>query len=370
MELNEQKDMNQDSNATSNKGKVSKENIFTNFLDFILKKKPWVGTIIMFVISIIVNAVSATSSSGISFFRLLSITFFVTLIIFVCLSPFLFMPLVKDLRRFIIDEDIEKKNLELSEELRGLRDNFQDLSVKFNESIGQNENYFERVISPHIDDCSKIDNLVRRSQMIKNVSDYYQHLTKARENVKDKEVFLTSFSTKPYKIDNENRNIYYSTDIEFIKRIECNVYRIVTVHTPEKLSFLKRLVDNAKQSESENYFLAYLDIKKFSDETIDILPGIVGMDIIENEVIIMDYRFARALRRNDNFNSPLYMESEKIADMCRAYYNKIWEDISDETPISKRRYQGYVLYNGTTRKVHDDMDNIWKKIESNISIKK
>jgi len=75
------------------------------------------------------------------------------------------------------------------------------------------------------------------------------------------------------------------------------------------------------------------------------------------------------LRKNDRFESPLYIESEKIADICRKYYEKVWNDIINETSVSTRRYKGYVLYNGPTRKVHDDIDNIWKEIESKIPVK-
>jgi len=359
MEHKEQKNMNKD----------NRRKILTNLLNYVFKEKIWVGSIVIFIISIIVNAVSATTDSKISFPMLLFISFFVTLIVFAFLSPILIIPFVRSLRRFIIDEEVEEKNLELSKKLSELTRHLQISSGKLDKSIDQNDYYFKEVIIPHIDDCSRIDNLVRRSYMINDIDMYYQKLIEARQKINSRDVYLTNFSTGYYQSNNENRNKYYSTDFNFIKNISCKVFRIVTVHSPEKLLFLRELFKDAIKSESLKYHLAYLDIEEFSNENDDILPGIVGMDIIGNEVIIMDFRYARALRKNDGFENPLYIESEEIAHLCREYYKMIWNDISNETPTSKRRYQGYVLYNGATRKVHDDMDNIWKKIESRIPVK-
>jgi len=358
MERNEQKKMDN----------ARKENGFTNLLNYIFRKKPWVGNIAVFLVIIVANAYSATIGGSISFFNLLCITFFVTLFVYAFLAPVLAIPYVKGLRGLVIDEDIEKKNMELSEKLCTITNNLQESTAICHESIGKNEKYFDMSIK-HMGDCRKINNIVRKSYMIKNVDEYYQHLKKARENADGKDVYLTHFSTKHYIIDNKNRDEYYSTNIDFIKHTRCDVYRIVTVHTQEKLEFLQKLVNDAKKSEAANYYLAYLNIERFSDENGDMLPGIVGMDIIENEVIIMDFRYARALKKNDIFENPLYIESEEIADMCRAYYKEIWDEISEETPASRRRYKGYVLYNGALRKPHEDIDTIWKEIESKIPVK-
>jgi hypothetical protein len=359
MEQNEQKDID----------KVKKENILTIFFNFIFRKKPWVGTIAVFFITIIANAIAEKSGSSISLFRLLIITFFVTLTIFVCLSPVLIIHLVKSLRRVIGDEENAEKNAKLYDDLRGAANSLKLSTEKLDESIKKNEYYLEKVIRPHFDDCPRIENLVRRSHLINDVDEYYQHLKKARENADEKDVFLTNFLTKPYVIDNKYREEYYSTNIDFVKYAKCNVYRIVTVHSQEKLKFLKKLVEEAKESNSVKYNLAYLDIEKFSDETGDTLPGIVGMDIIEDKVIFMDFRYARALRKNDRFESPLYIESEGIADICRKYYGMVWNEIIDETSVSRNRHKGYLLYNGSTRTVHKDIDKIWKEIEDKIQVK-
>jgi hypothetical protein len=219
----------------------------------------------------------------------------------------------------------------------------------------------------HINDCPRIDNLVKKSCLIENIDEYYQHLTNARKRANKKDVYFTSFSTRPYKADNESRREFYKNDIDFIKDKECEVYRLVTVHSHEKLLFLKELVADAVNSKSLKYYLAYLNIKEFSD---DKLPEIVGMDIIGNEVIIADFRYARALRENA-FEEPIYIESEEIADKFRRYYEKIWDDIkksSDEnnTPAARRRYKGYILYDGLNRRVHENIENIWKEIEEKI----
>jgi len=139
----------------------SKVNIFTVFLNYIFKKNSWVGSIAIFIISIIVNAFFATSSGYISFLRLLLITFFVTLTIFICLSPVLIMHLIKSLRRFVVDEEIERRNNELSEELRDLASNLKSSTGKLNKSIEQNKDYFEKAIT-HMDCCPGINRLVRQ----------------------------------------------------------------------------------------------------------------------------------------------------------------------------------------------------------------
>jgi len=365
MEDNEQKKMYNRSDTKNNKNIISKENIFTNFINYLFKEKPWAGSIAVFIITIIINAISANLGGNISFFKLLIITFLVTIILFVCLSPVLVMHLVKNLQHFIIDKETEEKNIKLFDIIRESANSLKLLTGKLDKLIERNKDYFDKSIN-HMDSCPGIDNLVRRSHMINNVDEYYQHLIKLRENTDEKDVYLTNFSTKPYVIDNKNRDEFYSTNNDFIKRAKCNVYRIVTVHSKEKLLFLKKLLEDAKESDSVKYHLAYLDIKRFSDETGDKLPGIVGMDIIENKIIIMDFKYARALRKNDGFEKPLYIESEEIADKCRMYYKAIWDDISNEVSASKRRYQGYILYNGTSRKVHEDIDNIWTKIENKI----
>jgi len=362
MEQKQQQDIDNVSDTTTNENIVNNENIFTIFLNYLFKEKPWVGSIAVFIITIILNAVSGTLGGNVSLLRLVIITFLVTIILFICLSPVLVMHLVKNLRHLIINDE--------NENIKNIRESANSLKLsteKLDISIEQNKDYFEKAIN-HMDNCPGIDNLVKKSHMINNVDEYYQHLTRARENADKKDVILTNFSTKPYEIGNQNRNKYYSTNNSFINRTKCNVYRIVTVHTSEKLSFLKELINDAKKSKSQNYYLAYLDIEKFSDDNGDTLPGIIGIDIIENEVIIMDFSYARALRKNGVFIKPLYIESEKIAEICRDYYKKIWEDLSGVTPESRRRYQGHILYNGPTGEVIEDIDNILAKIEYNISV--
>jgi hypothetical protein len=369
MKINEKKNVDKGSDETNIKAKKNIQFGERFILVFNEHKGKIIiiGNVTLFIISILIGS---NPSKNIPFLLQIRTIIIISLVIFICLSPVLILSTLKCLRRFIVDEEIEEKNIELSEELHKLASNLNMSTEKLEKSINQNEHYFEKVITPHIDDCSKVDNLVKKSYMINDIDMYYEKLIEARQKVNNKNVYLTSFSTMPYNDDNENRNRYYSTDFEFIKHISCKVFRIVTVHSSEKLLFLRELFEDAIKSGSLKYHLAYLNIEEFSDKTGDILPGIVGMDIIGNEVIIMDFRYARALRKNKGFENPLYIESEEIAFFCRNYYEKIWDDISDETPVFKRRYQGYVLYNGAARKkVHDDMDNIWKKIESNIPVK-
>lgn len=376
MGCNEQKSVNQSNDVTNDETQktiITKNNLFTAFFNFLFKKKPWVGSIIVFLITIVANAISFYSGSNISAFSLFIITISVTIIVFLCLSPVLIMHLVKNLRRFIIDNEIEAKNIELSKELNKLTNNLLTSTEKLDKSIVQNNNYFEKIIIPHIDDCSRINNLVKKSYMIKNITDYYKHLTVARKNANDKDVYLTSFSTRPYEIDNKERKDYYLNDFKFIEDKNCQVYRIVTVHSSEKLSFLKKLIDDARTNKSAKYHLAYLDIEEFSDETGDKLPGIVGMQIIGDGVTLMDFRYARALRKDD-FKETLYIESAEIANQFRYYYKDIWSDINisnDKNNISASnpKYKGYILYNGIHQSVHKNMESILKEIKSKIPVR-
>jgi len=157
--------------------KVKKENIFTKFINYIFKEKPWVGSIAVFFITIVANIISAISGDSISYLKLLAITLLVTLIIFICLSPVLIMHLVKGLRHIIVDEEIVEKNVNLSDNLYKLIDILQKSNERFDESINRNEKYIKSTVN-HMDDFWKINNIVKKSYMISDVDEYYQHLKK------------------------------------------------------------------------------------------------------------------------------------------------------------------------------------------------
>jgi hypothetical protein len=337
--------------------------IFNHFFNLHKNKIITIGNIALFFISIFVGSFSG---DGIPLLLRVRTAVIIALVVFACLSPIFIMHTVKGLRGFITDKESEDEKTKLIEKLGELSNKFETASARLDKSIGQNEDYFKVAIS-HIDNCPSANNIIRKSYMINDISEYYQHLTNARMKANNKNIYVSNFSTKPYESDNKAREEYFKNDIDFIRDNECHVYRIVTVHSYEKLLFLKELFDDAVNSKSDKYSLAYLDIEKFSD---DKLPDIVGMDIIGNEVIMMDFKYARALREY-GYNEPLYIESEELADIFREYYEKIWTDISissnkDENTTNKRnrRYKGYILYNGLLGCIHKDIDEIWKELES------
>ena len=328
-----------------------------------------IASFVLFLLSIFTNF----HSDKISFGTNVGTAVIIVFIIYVILAPGLTMHMKKGLRRFIIDEKIEEINLKLSENICNSTNNLQKITKKLDDFIDQNENHINE-IKTHIDECPRVtrDNFVSKSYMINDIAEYYKHLTKARQKANNGKVYLTSFSTRLYATDNKERNDYYLNDFELIKNKECQVYRIVTIHSGEKLLYLRGLFDDAVKHKSEKYNLAYLDIEEFSDGTNNKLPDIVGMQIIGDEVFIMDFRYARALTRI-GFKKLLYMESKETTDMCREYYEMIWKEISvsneSDTDKSYHRYKGYILYDGTTQSVHKNIDAIWKEIESKILVK-
>jgi hypothetical protein len=376
MERNEQEGMDNESvetNAESQKNTQSKKNNSKEMFNTFLRNNTGVlftiASLVLFFLSLVTNF----HSDKMSFSTSLGTAVIILFIIFAISAPVFIMYNIKGLRRFIIDEKIEDKNFILSENISNSTNNLQKLTKKLDDFIDHDENHIKK-IRTHIDECPRItrDNFVSKSYMINEIAEYYKHLTKARQKADNGKVYLTSFSTRIYATDNKERNDYYLNDFELIKNKECQVYRIVTVHSSEKLIYLRELFDDAVKHKSEKYNLAYLDIEEFSDGTNNKLPDIVGMQIIGDEIFIMDFRYARALTRI-GFKKLLYMESKETADMCREYYEMIWKEISvsneSDTDKSYHRYKGYILYDGTTQSVHKNIDVIWEEIENKILAK-
>jgi len=362
-----------ETNIESQKNTKSKENNSKEMFNTFLKNNTGVfftiASLVLFFLSLVTNF----HSDKISFGTSLGTAIIILLIIYAIYAPVYIIHNIKGLRRFIIDEKTEENNLKLSVNIYNSTNNLQKLTNKLDDFIDKNENHINK-IKTHIDECPRVtrDNFVSKSYMINDSTTYYKHLTKARQKADNGKIYLTSFSTRIYATENKERNDYYLNDFELIKSKECQVYRIVTVHSSEKLIYLRGLFDDAIKHKSEKYNLAYLDIEEFSDGNNNKLPDIVGMQIIGDEVFIMDFRYARALTII-GFKKTLYMESKETADMCREYYELIWKEISvsneSDTDKSYHRYKGYILYDGITQSVHKNIDAVWEEIESKIPVK-
>jgi len=167
MKRDEKKNMDKGSNLTNNE--TSEKPKFLEMLNsFFNMHKTLIitlGNIALFFISIFIGSYSGSDIPLLIRVRTVVI---IALVIFACLSPVLIMHTIKCLRRFFIDETIEEKNLKLFENLSELKNSLQSIIAKFDITIDHNENYFRKVIT-HINDCPRVNNIVRKSYMIDTI---------------------------------------------------------------------------------------------------------------------------------------------------------------------------------------------------------
>lgn len=267
--------------------------------------------------------------------------------------PFYCIYMIKRLRNYIIDKNIVEQINKTHDENTKTMDKLSDLTAQLHSCIKSSEK-----LSEHIDICPRIveHNIVEKSYIIQNVSDYYKLLKEARQRAVSGTVRLMDFSTMPHNHDlhekNNERSDYYLNEVEFWKsHKDVQIYRIVTIHSVKKLINTRTLIENLEKSKLDNFHLACLDIDNFSNSR---LHEVVGMQLINDEVILMDFRYARANSTN-GFNKPLYIKSKETSDFFSNYYKFLWNEIANNN-------RGWILYNGETG-VHSDFDYIFKSIE-------
>jgi len=256
----------------------------------------------------------------------------------------------------VINYRIYKRN-KLSIELNGLAGNLKD-------SIHSCEN-----LSTSIKSLPQIGDIIQRSYQLNSIKSFYKHLNKARNRIQESEdkniiIRLTNYAdTISEEKDAKN---YFENEIKFCNdKSSVQVFKIVSIHTAKKFRQCKKLVDDAIASKLQNFHLAYLNIKEFDNNN---LPKIIGVQIIEDEVILMDPSFAR-IDLGNNDKNPLFIKSSKIAEIYFNYHDQLWSEIAEyhanqSNYENNDGYSGYILYDGEVEKPIDN--NIWKKINSNM----
>jgi len=259
--------------------------------------------------------------------------------------------------------NIDKRNM-LSAELNRLIKNTSDnLSTNVKNLNDTSDNL-----------SSKIENIpqsgiIQRSDELKSTIAFYKHLNKARNRIQESEdkkviIRLTNYANTIIE-ENDAKN-YFENEIKFCNdKNSVQVFKIISIHTKKKFKQCKKLVDDAMTFQLTNFHLAYININEFNN---DRLPKIIGAQIIEDEVILMDPSFARidhgSLDRN-----PIFIKSSIIADMYFNYHEQLWSEIAKyhANPDGYKNYDGYsgyILYDGEGEKPIDS--NIWIKINRNM----
>jgi len=207
----------------------------------------------------------------------------------------------------------------------------------------------------HIDESSVV-----RFKFIE-ASDFYDYLDYARKNAK-KRVYLTNFSIIPYEI--ETKNSYFRKELSYCRSLykqnhEAKIKRIITIHTKDKLQLYKKIIKKMVDNDIKNFNLAYLHIDNF-DETA-YLPGVIGIQIIDDDVIIMDPRIARI----GQDEPPILIQNPQIAAVFKEYHKKLWKEIEGSNGPEER---GCILYCGDYGKEKNksifNASNIWTTIEN------
>jgi hypothetical protein len=247
----------------------------------------------------------------------------------------------------------------------------QELTTKLNDLTVQLEKSLEhcKYLTNHIEDCPRYSgqNIVEKSVLLSE-NDFFKYLDKARNQDSDNvEIRLTNFARSieaQKKIENGAKK-YYEDEINFCynKINKIKLYRIVSIHTKDKFKDCIKLAKEAWEKKLPNYNLAYLHIDDFNEK----LPKITGVQIINDEVILMDPIVARI--SNTKFREPIFIKSKKIADIYSDYYTELWEEIAvyhrqwPNNNANNKGYIGHILY------TEDNMiaqDSVWKEINENI----
>jgi len=215
--------------------------------------------------------------------------------------------------------------------------------------------------------------LIKKAKLITSQSEFFRILDKTRRDVSDNTVIrLMNFARTIHEQDEEeSKKKYYQKEMEFyLKNKNVKLFRIVSIHTKEKLKECLKLARAAKEKELENFNLAYLQIEKFKDGN---LAKIIGVDIIGDTVILMNPKSARI--DTSVYYEPLLLQSEKISEIYSDYHEVIWDEIdkyhhkwlnNELSDVEKREYKGghigHILFTGGV--IADE--RIWMDINNNL----
>jgi hypothetical protein len=287
---------------------------------------------------------------------------------------FFLFPAIPTLRRYFIDDNIMKeynensvRNKDVTERLdliigdiscnlQNTTDNLAGRLMMIADTLNENITASNKLIN-HFASCS-----VGRFKLIL-AENFFNYLDHARLNA-TRRVFLTSFSTRVYRPNKD----FLNEEIDYCRKFKAQVRRIITIHSEEKLNIYKSMIERITKP-VDNLKIAYLQIDEFDDAK---LPGIIGVQIIDKEVFIMNPMTARIKNplKNDP-NKLIIINDEDAAEIFEAYYEKLWNEIessSEKGCIDFKKdyigYKGYILYDG--EKNYSANNTIWTEIYKRI----
>jgi len=223
--------------------------------------------------------------------------------------------------------------------------------------------------------CEKI-----RSRILNNHNEYYASLIDALKRIEVKregEIRLTHYIDKVDSDSNvEIAKNYPKKELEICAKLrdsDVNIYKIVTIHNNEKLKKCRDLYDKIINSRLPNYRLAYLDIDPFDTGK---LPGVIGVQVIGDEVILIPPETAR-LSREDGIIHSMYVNCSEFAKNFSTYHLKLWTEIVEYDkkcrnpgqygdPKDHKGHKGHILFNGWYEGYEKDKDelvnDLWRRL--------
>jgi len=208
-------------------------------------------------------------------------------------------------------------------------------------------------------------NLVQESFIIppNDINQFYKILIELREKAPDNNsIRLMNFGPHPIQANSENNEDidyvrqYYANELLFYKKKpNASIYKIVSIHTKEKLEEYKTLVKKAEKMHLRKFNLGYLNIKKFDNY----LPEVIGVDIINDVSLFMNPEHATITSKSEY--TALYIKSPEISRIYRDYHKALWRAIEDDEE------RGLILYGEKNGGISPKIEEYWARIEEQVN---
>jgi len=208
-------------------------------------------------------------------------------------------------------------------------------------------------------------NLVQKSFIIppNDINQFYKILIELREEALDnRSIRLMNFGPHPIQASSENNDDidyvrqYYANELLFYKKKpNASIYKIVSIHTREKLEEYKTLVKKAEKMHLRKFNLGYLNIKKFDNYP----PEVIGVDIISDVALFMNPEYATITSKSEY--TALYIQSPEISEIYRNYHKALWRAIEDDEE------RGLILYGEKNGGISPKIEEYLTRIEDQIN---
>ena len=218
--------------------------------------------------------------------------------------------------------------------------------------------------------------LIREVKLLNNRKEFFNELERERMQASDAKIYLMNFTrTIQEQMIEVKAKEYYEKEFKYCSDKEndnVKIYRIVSIHTRKKFKECWNMANNANEAELKNFNLAYVNVANFDNDNV--LPRIIGVQIINDVVILMDPCTARI--DSPQHENSMFIRSKEIAEKYISYYETLWDEIKEydrelhtETPEieNKRGYTGFILYSGERDERKRILEHkYWRKINDNM----